>query len=43
MTPSAASRRLWLVILVALAIGTIGSLAFVVFADFLSRFPQGWA
>lgn len=42
MTVERARRILTGVILVALAVGAVGSLALVVFAERLSRFPTMW-
>lgn len=42
MTNEGATRALKLIIVVALVIGTLGSLALLVFRDYLSRFPSFW-
>jgi hypothetical protein len=42
MTSDGALRALKLIILVALVVGTLGSLALLVFRDYLSRFPSFW-
>jgi len=35
-------RKLWLVIVVALAVGLLGSVAMILFRDFLARFATSW-
>ena len=42
MTADAMQKLLWRIILVALGVGLAGSIAFVVFQDYLARFPTQW-
>ena len=42
MTAETVRKILWRIILVALSIGLVGSVGFVVFRDYLSRFPTQW-
>jgi hypothetical protein len=42
MTSEGALRALKWIILVALVVGTLGSLGLLIFRDYLSRFPSFW-
>jgi hypothetical protein len=42
MTPEKSARLLWRLTLLALVVALLGSLAFVVFADFFAQFPYSW-
>ena len=42
MTAETVHKLLWRIILVSLGIGMVGSVAFVVFHEYLSRFPTQW-